>query len=155
MIAVDKYDMSSLSVMFCAAAPLAADLGKQVSSLILLHSPVISWSPQGHKPFSGEKGERKILYSPRLASTCILPVLSGPLCTGYGLSEMSPTTHLLAREDGDRKFGSVGILLPNIEARLVVDGDGPGDIDAKDGEPGELWARGPGAMKVRFRARHL
>ncbi|KAF8653316.1 hypothetical protein AX16_004016 [Volvariella volvacea WC 439] len=66
---------------------------------------------------------------------------------GYGLTETSPTTHLVPKEDGERKMGSIGILLPNLEARLVVDGDGDGAIDAKPGEPGELWLRGPSIMK--------
>lgn len=39
-------------------------------------------------------------------------------------------------------------MLPNLEARLVVDGDGDGNIDAEEGQPGELWVRGPSVMKV-------
>lgn len=48
--------------------------------------------------------------------------------------------------DGLRKLGSVGILLPNLEARLVLDTDG--FVDAKEGESGELWIKGPSVMKV-------
>ncbi|KAG6884239.1 hypothetical protein C0993_000184 [Termitomyces sp. T159_Od127] len=68
---------------------------------------------------------------------------------GYGLTETSPTTHLLPTPDALRKVGSIGILLPNLEARLVVDGDGGGrgDVDANEGERGELWVRGPSIMK--------
>ena len=62
---------------------------------------------------------------------------------GYGLTETSPVTHILPVEDCDRKIGACGVLLPNLEARLVTD-DGE---DAKDGEPGELWLRGPTVMK--------
>jgi acyl-CoA synthetase (AMP-forming)/AMP-acid ligase II len=47
---------------------------------------------------------------------------------------------------GLRKLGSVGLLLPNLEARLVLDTDGL--ADAKEGESGELWIRGPSVMKV-------
>ncbi|PPQ66308.1 hypothetical protein CVT24_007305 [Panaeolus cyanescens] len=65
---------------------------------------------------------------------------------GYGLTETSPTTHLVPIEAA-HKVGSIGILLPNLEARLVVDGDGDGTIDAKEGEPGEIWIRGPSIMK--------
>ncbi|THH30871.1 hypothetical protein EUX98_g3331 [Antrodiella citrinella] len=62
---------------------------------------------------------------------------------GYGLTETSPTTHLLPLEDHLRKVGSIGPLLPNLEARLVVE-----DVEeAKEGEPGELWIRGPTVMK--------
>ncbi|KAJ7690754.1 AMP binding protein [Mycena rosella] len=64
---------------------------------------------------------------------------------GYGLTETSPTTHLLPVADADRKMGSIGILLPNLEARLVDDDDGK--IDAAEGQPGELWVRGKTVMK--------
>ena len=62
---------------------------------------------------------------------------------GYGLTETSPVTHILPVGDSERKMGSTGLLLPNLEQRLVTD-DGE---DAKDGEPGELWMRGPTIMK--------
>lgn len=70
------------------------------------------------------------------------------LRAGYGLTETSPSTHILPEEDAIRKVGSIGLLLPNLEARLVVDGDGNGDIDANVGEAGEIWLRGPSIMKV-------
>lgn len=37
-------------------------------------------------------------------------------------------------------------MLPNLEARLVVDEEG--GVDAEEGHPGELWLRGPTVMKV-------
>ena len=49
---------------------------------------------------------------------------------------------------GVEKIGSVGVQLPHLEARLVVDGEGEGLIDAAPGERGELWVRGPSVMKV-------
>ncbi|KAJ1305650.1 hypothetical protein OPQ81_000646 [Rhizoctonia solani] len=61
----------------------------------------------------------------------------------YGLTETSPTCMLLPSEMAELKMGSVGELLPNLEARLVTE-DG---TDAKDGEPGEFWVRGPNVMK--------
>jgi 4-coumarate--CoA ligase len=35
-------------------------------------------------------------------------------------------------------------LLPNLEARLVIDDE----MEAGEGEPGEIWVRGPTIMKV-------
>src|ERR1700761_3988568 len=67
---------------------------------------------------------------------------------GYGLTETSPTTHLLHRADAPRKMGSIGPLLPNLEARLVADAGGTA-VEAEEGSPGELWIRGPSVMKVR------
>lgn len=62
---------------------------------------------------------------------------------GYGLTETSPTCLLLALQRAEEKVGSAGELLPNLEARLVKE-DG---TDAKDGEAGEFWLRGPTVMK--------
>ncbi|KAF9504366.1 hypothetical protein BS47DRAFT_1355281 [Hydnum rufescens UP504] len=64
---------------------------------------------------------------------------------GYGLTETSPVTHWLRGQDSIRKRGSIGRLLPNVQARLV-------DDDEKDIQPGpensgELWVRGPNIMK--------
>ncbi|KAJ7209704.1 AMP binding protein [Mycena pura] len=64
---------------------------------------------------------------------------------GYGLTETSPTTHILAMADADCKIGSIGTLLPNLEARLVEDDEGR--VDARQGQPGELWLRGKTVMK--------
>jgi 4-coumarate--CoA ligase len=64
--------------------------------------------------------------------------------SGYGLTETSPTTHILPTEAYKSKVGSIGPLLPNLEARLVIDDE----VEAKEGEPGELWVRGRTIMKV-------
>ena len=77
-------------------------------------------------------------------------LLSSNNFIGYGLTETSPTTHVLSDVDSVRKVGSIGILVPNLEARLLIDGDGDGNIEAGDGESGELWVRGPSIMKVCF-----
>jgi 4-coumarate--CoA ligase len=62
------------------------------------------------------------------------------------LTETSPATHLLPPEHALRKIGSIGVLLPNLEARLVANDDDT-IADAAPGEPGELWVRGPTVMK--------
>lgn len=66
---------------------------------------------------------------------------------GYGLSETSPTTHTQMWSDWDRHVGSVGRLVPNMEAKYMA----PSNEDASGGEPaekaagevGELYLRGP------------
>ena len=94
------------------------------------------------------QGEKSLLDS-EYGSSVIKPFV--PI--GYGLTETSPTTHLLPVAYAVSKMGSAGTLLPNLEARLVVDGDGKGDVEAPEGEPGELWVRGPIIMKVGFSLR--
>ena len=63
---------------------------------------------------------------------------------GYGLTEMSPVVHFQPQDWSVSKAGSTGVLIPNLEARLV----GDSGADVKPGEPGELWLRGPTVMKV-------
>ncbi|KIK67058.1 hypothetical protein GYMLUDRAFT_37097 [Collybiopsis luxurians FD-317 M1] len=123
---VNKFDLSSLRVIFSGAAPLGGELVKAAMARL---------RPTNQPP----------LY----------------ILQGYGLTETSPTTHLVpilpGRDRGDmtaeNKYGSVGVLLPNMEARLVVDdADGFAKtedevIDAEDGERGEVWLRGRSVMK--------
>lgn len=63
--------------------------------------------------------------------------------SGYGLTEVSPVSHILPHDQTLSKAGSIGVLLPNLEARLVGE-----DGDVKPGERGELWLHGPTIMKV-------
>ncbi len=64
---------------------------------------------------------------------------------GYGMTETSPVTHMVpARRTDWTKYGSVGPLIPGVQAQIV-------DVDTAeevaDGERGELWIRGENVMK--------
>ncbi|MCG8347819.1 MAG: long-chain fatty acid--CoA ligase [Chloroflexales bacterium] len=69
----------------------------------------------------------------------------GRLVEGFGLTETSPVTHCNPI-NGTRKAGSIGVPVPDVEARI---------IDLETGEPlpfntdaqGELCVRGPQVMK--------
>jgi len=61
---------------------------------------------------------------------------------GYGMTETSPVTHVSPLERN--KPGTVGVLLPNTEARIV---DLDTERDAEPGGRGELCVRGPQVMK--------
>ncbi|KAL1923115.1 uncharacterized protein VTP21DRAFT_9491 [Calcarisporiella thermophila] len=61
---------------------------------------------------------------------------------GYGMTELSPFTHM-APWDMEDEYGTVGPLVSNMEAK-VVDTNGK---EVKAGEIGELWVRGPNVMK--------
>ncbi len=67
----------------------------------------------------------------------------GRLVEGYGLTEAGPATHANPL-NGLRKFGSIGIPLPNTEARVVDILTGK---DVAQGQIGELWVRGPQVMQ--------
>ncbi|QAY62100.1 4-coumarate--CoA ligase family protein [Xylanimonas allomyrinae] len=59
---------------------------------------------------------------------------------GYGMSEMSPVSHLVPADRPDIAAGSIGLLVPNMEARVVDPGTG------QDAARGELLCRGPNVM---------
>lgn len=63
---------------------------------------------------------------------------------GYGLSETSPTSHAQSWDEWDKYIGSVGKLMPNMEAKYMTtpeDGSEPREVAV--GEVGELYLRGP------------
>ncbi|KAJ0344629.1 hypothetical protein COL922a_014953, partial [Colletotrichum nupharicola] len=63
---------------------------------------------------------------------------------GYGLSETSPTTHTQPWSEWRESVGSVGKLLPNMEARYMdMPEAGSEPREVPTGEVGELYVRGP------------
>lgn len=70
-------------------------------------------------------------------------VTGGRLVEGYGLSEASPVTHANPL-DGRARNGTIGLPLPDTEARIV-------DVETREpvpvGERGELAIRGPQVMQ--------
>jgi long-chain acyl-CoA synthetase len=70
----------------------------------------------------------------------------GNLVEGYGLTEASPVTH--ANPPGpDNRPGTIGLTLPDTEARIV---DPDSGAAVADGSVGELVVRGPQVMKGYF-----
>lgn len=67
----------------------------------------------------------------------------GKIVEGYGLTEASPVTHVNPLW-GRRKIGTVGIPLPDTEAKIVDSSTGE---ELPPGEIGELAVRGPQVMK--------
>ncbi|GIW80286.1 MAG: long-chain-fatty-acid--CoA ligase [Gemmatales bacterium] len=66
---------------------------------------------------------------------------------GYGLSEASPVTHVNPI-DGNMRPGTIGLPLPDTEARIVDQATGLEELPV--GVPGELIIRGPQVMKGYF-----
>jgi long-chain acyl-CoA synthetase len=67
----------------------------------------------------------------------------GRLVEGYGLTEASPVTHANPLE-GLRKVGSIGIPIPNTDAKIVALATGQ---DLAVGQIGELVVKGPQVMR--------
>jgi long-chain acyl-CoA synthetase len=72
----------------------------------------------------------------------------GRLVEGYGLTEASPVTHANPLE-GDTKTGSIGIPIPNTDAKIV---DLVTEEDLPPGKIGELLVKGPQIMQGYWRA---
>jgi long-chain acyl-CoA synthetase len=71
-------------------------------------------------------------------------ITGGRLVEGYGLTETSPVTHINPAY-GKRKFGSIGLPIPDTDCR-IADLDHP-DRDVPAGKEGELAISGPQVMK--------
>lgn len=63
---------------------------------------------------------------------------------GYGMTELSPVSHLMPRDHPKHNVESVGWAVPNTAFRIVEVGTAR---DVAPGERGELWVRGPQAMQ--------
>jgi acyl-CoA synthetase (AMP-forming)/AMP-acid ligase II len=67
---------------------------------------------------------------------------------GYGMTETSPVTHFVPSERTDwTKYGSVGPVIPGVEAKIV---DVKSGEEVPTGERGELLIRGANVMKGYF-----
>lgn len=62
------------------------------------------------------------------------------ICEGYGLTETSPV--LITNPDNAIKSGTIGTPVLGTEVKIANEQG----VDVPDGEPGELWARGPQVM---------
>ncbi|GAA2740493.1 AMP-binding protein [Kitasatospora cinereorecta] len=83
-----------------------------------------------------------------LAAACAARLGLPHLLQGYGMTELSPVTHVVPISDPTPPPGAVGRLVPSTELR-VVSLDDP-DTDLGVGERGELLFRGPQVMKGYF-----
>lgn len=63
---------------------------------------------------------------------------------GWGMTELTCAVTTF-HPDKECRDGSVGELLPNCEAKFVLDDEGK--VEAPEGERGEVWIRAPSVMK--------
>ncbi|WP_329791529.1 SDR family NAD(P)-dependent oxidoreductase [Lentzea sp. DG1S-22] len=61
-----------------------------------------------------------------------------PVVQGFGMTEAGCVS--FTPDEGERSVGAVGVVLPGTDARFVDPASGS---DAPQGQPGELWLRGP------------
>ncbi|KAJ3076857.1 hypothetical protein HDU98_011718 [Podochytrium sp. JEL0797] len=70
--------------------------------------------------------------------------LGVPTFQAYGLSETSPITHMMPVSLALKNTKSIGLMFPNLQAKIVSPETGK---DVPIGLEGELWVRGPNVMK--------
>ena len=63
---------------------------------------------------------------------------------GYGMTEMSPVSHTIPDNRDDIAIGTVGLIVPNMENKVV---DLTTGEELGVGQRGELWCKGPNLMK--------
>lgn len=80
-----------------------------------------------------------------LAAACSRRLGLPPVRQAYGMTELSPGTHVVPLAAENPPPGAVGTLLPSTEMRIVSLEDPSADAPA--GEPGEILIRGPQVMK--------
>lgn len=76
--------------------------------------------------------------------TAVADRLGVEIGQAYGMTELSPASHIHADGNHDEPVACIGHLLPSTQARLV---DPLTGRDVPTGEPGEVWIRGPQVMK--------
>jgi acyl-CoA synthetase (AMP-forming)/AMP-acid ligase II len=80
---------------------------------------------------------------PALAQACAERI-GCPVVQGYGLTETTTAVSSTAGAPLGPRKGSVGVLLPDTEARVIDPASGD---DLGTGGAGELWVRGPQVMR--------
>ncbi|KAL7413952.1 hypothetical protein BDY24DRAFT_414651 [Mrakia frigida] len=86
---------------------------------------------------------------PELTRKVLKAVPHLKIMQGYGLTETSPTVTITRVDVPESSYGSIGVLLPNVQARLVDDDEK--DVPVGKEERGELWIRGTNVMKGYWR----
>ena len=67
---------------------------------------------------------------------------------GYGMTELSPVSHVVPLDRDDISLDNIGLTLPNMDCKLVDPESGKEIAQPKSGvsEPGELMCKGPNVM---------
>jgi len=152
--------LTVLSLSVCVASPMVLlprfEIEHVLKAIDKYHPTVFPGVPTMYVAINNYPGVGK--YNLRSIRACIsgaapLPLevqqrfeeLTGArLSEGYGLSEAPTATHCNPLH-GLRKTGTIGLPMPDVEAK-IVDLES-GEKEMPTGEPGELVIRGPQVMK--------
>ena len=148
------------TAMAAGATCVITDRFDPVESLNLIAAhrvTTVAGAPGMYQSWCATPGLREAMATVRLLSSggAPLPVavfakfaeLTGlEIYEGYGMTETAPVvaTTLVS---GKPKAGSVGRPLPGLEIRLVDESGEEPDEEPDEGDPGEVWVRGPSVFK--------
>jgi OPC-8:0 CoA ligase-1 len=131
LAAVEKYRVTYLPIVPPILLALTkTDIARKYD-LSSLHTVIC-----GGAPLSKESAEEFVARFPSVS-----------LLQGYGLTETTGRGASTENEEESRHYGSVGMLTPNIEAKIV---DPDSITPLPPNKKGELWLRGPIVMKGYF-----
>jgi len=124
----------------------------QKYKVTILHGVPTLYSAIINHPLIDKFNLRSIVYCASGAAPLPIEVakkfeaLTGAiLVEGYGLSETSPVTHTNPTKRSNRKFGSIGLPLPDTYVKIVDVESGTRELP--QGEDGEIAISGPQVMK--------
>ena len=126
--AINKFDMSSIRMIFCGAAPLSIGLIDKVKRKLAERGNSTVSLIQGYVAYH-YIGDRLLTISHR-----------------YGLTETSPGGLLMLLEESAHA-ATCGRPSPGAELRLVDDDEVDAIPEANGEVKGELWIRGPMIMR--------
>ena len=116
-----------------AAPPIIGFLAKHPSVDAVLPLPRLREIMSGAAPLG-----------PELASEAMRRLGLRELRQGYGMTEMSPVSHMMPLGRGGDCIGSIGELMPSMRCKVVAVDSG---CEVGVGEVGELWLAGPNIMQ--------
>lgn len=146
----------------CAQYPMAGFDPALFLEIVAVHRPAVLFIVP---PVAAFLAKHPLVAQADLSSVKLIVVGAAPLdgavgeavqrrlgtrvVQGYGMTELSPVTHVIPFDRRDIDLGTIGPAIPNVRFR-VVDPESGQDVPAADegGEsaPGELWCAGPNAM---------
>jgi acyl-CoA synthetase (AMP-forming)/AMP-acid ligase II len=121
---------------------LSRELGDRAAERNALRSLGLLRSHEGRQAEAAARIEEALALDEALGEA-VKARLGCGMIQGYGMTELSPVSHIIPLDRDDISPGTVGLLLPNMQARIVDPATG---ADLGPGEPGELWLRGPNVM---------
>ncbi len=87
-------------------------------------------------------------FDAQLAAAVVQRMPHAHVGQGYGMSELSPISHIIPTGRSDISPGSIGLLVPNMQAKIVDPATGEEIEQPTEGTsaPGELMCAGPNVM---------